>query len=123
MTPATPTKTSVAAVYSVRVNGKSFSVEVAEGGELSDVRPAASAAVQATPSANAGKALQAVLAGNIFKVLAAPGEEVAEGQPLLVVEAMKMETAVSAPKSGIVTEVYVNEGDVVAVGDPLVAIS
>jgi len=64
-----------------------------------------------------------VLAGNIFKVLVAPGEEVSEGQPLLVVEAMKMETAVSAPKSGIVTEVYVNEGDVVAVGDSLVAIS
>jgi len=40
-----------------------------------------------------------------------------------VVEAMKMETTVSAPKSGIVTEVYVGEGDVVAVGDPLVAIS
>ena len=112
-----------AALYSVRVNGKTFSVEVAEGGELSDVRPVAAAAPAAAPAANAGEALQAVLAGNIFKVHVSPGEEVSEGQPLLVVEAMKMETTVSAPKSGIVTEVYVGEGDVVAVGDPLVAIS
>ena len=44
------------------------------------------------------------------------------GQALLVVEAMKMETAVAAPKSGTVTDVYVAEGDAVAVGDSLVAI-
>ena len=69
------------------------------------------------------KPLKAVLAGNIFKVNVSPGEEVAEGQALLVVEAMKMETAVSAPRSGIITDVFVSEGDVVAVGDSLVAIS
>ena len=114
-----------AAVYSVRVNGKSFNVEVAEGGELSDVQraPAAAPASAPAPASGAGEALQAVLAGNIFKVHVSPGEEVAEGQPLLVVEAMKMETAVAAPKSGIITDVFVSEGDVVAVGDPLVAIS
>ena len=66
--------------------------------------------------------VKAVLAGNIFKVHVSPGEQVTEGQPLLVVEAMKMETAVSAPKSGTVIDVYVGEGDVVSVGDPLVAI-
>ncbi|MGI9200983.1 MAG: sodium-extruding oxaloacetate decarboxylase subunit alpha [Woeseiaceae bacterium] len=123
--PAAQQAAASAALYSVRVNGKTFSVEVAEGGELSDVRPVAAAAPAAAPApaANAGEALQAVLAGNIFKVHVAPGEEVSEGQPLLVVEAMKMETTVSAPKSGIVTEVYVSDGDVVAVGDPLVAIS
>ena len=120
---AAPAQAASAAVYSVRVNGKSFSVEVAEGGELTDVRPAPAAAAPAPSAASAGDALKAVLAGNIFKVHVSPGDEVSEGQALLVVEAMKMETAVSAPKSGIVTEVYVSEGDVVAVGDPLVAIS
>lgn len=118
--PAAPTG---AAVYSVRVNGKSFSVEVAEGGELADVQPAAQAAAVPAPTGGGGEPLKAVLAGNIFKVHVSAGEEVAEGQPLLVVEAMKMETAVSAPKSGIVTEVFVSEGDVVAVGDTLVTIS
>ena len=42
--------------------------------------------------------------------------------PLLVVEAMKMETAVAAPRAGTITQVSVAEGDVVAVGDPLVNI-
>ncbi len=63
-----------------------------------------------------------MLAGNIFKVHVAPGDAVSEGDPLLVVEAMKMETVVSAPRAGRVTDVFVAEGDKVAVGDPLVAI-
>jgi oxaloacetate decarboxylase alpha subunit len=71
---------------------------------------------------HAGDTVKAVLAGNIFDVLVAPGEEVAEGEPLLVVEAMKMETSVCAPKTGIVTAVHVASGDIVAVGDPLVTI-
>jgi oxaloacetate decarboxylase alpha subunit len=116
--PATA-KGQSASQYTVRVNGKNFQVEVAEGGQLSDVRPAAATAVPAT---TAGDAVKAVLAGNIFKVHVSPGEQVAEGQPLLVVEAMKMETPISAPKSGTVIDVYVSEGDVVSVGDPLVAI-
>jgi oxaloacetate decarboxylase alpha subunit len=109
-----------ASVYSVRVNGKSFTVEVAEGGEPFDVRSAATAS---TSSAVSGEAVNAVLAGNIFKVHVSPGENIAEGEPLLVVEAMKMETVVSAPRSGTVTKVFVAEGDMVAVGDPLVAIA
>jgi len=111
---------SHASVYSVRVNGKNFTVEVAEGGELSDLRPA----LAAKPSSSAaGDAVNAVLAGNIFKVHVSPGQAIAEGEPLLVVEAMKMETVVSAPRTGTVTDVFVAEGDVVAVGDQLVAIA
>jgi oxaloacetate decarboxylase alpha subunit len=104
----------------VRVNGKEFTVEVAEDGELADVSPAP-AAPRPAPRPS-GEAVKAVLAGNIFKVHVAPGDHVEEGQPLLVVEAMKMETAVSAPKAGTISDVFVREGDVVAVGDPLVAI-
>ena len=122
--PAAPAAASnqAASLYSVRVNGKSFQVEVAEGGQLGDVLPVATSAAPAASAAAAGDAVKAVLAGNIFKVHVSPGEQVTEGQPLLVVEAMKMETAVSAPKSGTVIDVYVGEGDVVSVGDPLVAI-
>ena len=108
-------------VYSVRVNGKSYTVEVAEGGQLSTPRPAASAPTPA--GASSADAVNAVLAGNIFKVHVSPGENVEKGQPLLVVEAMKMETAVVAPRTGAVTEVFVAEGDVVAVGDALLAIA
>ncbi len=110
------------AVYSVRVNGREFTVEVADSGQLSNVSPAAPRPAAAQPSASA-ETVKAVLAGNIFKVNVAPGDTVEEGQTLLVVEAMKMETAVSAPKAGTVAEVMVREGDVVAVGDAMVSIA
>ena len=93
---------------------------MAEDGELGEVSPAA-AESKPTPRSS-GEAVKAVLAGNIFKVHVSPGDRVEAGQPLLVVEAMKMETAVSAPKAGTVSDVFVREGDVVAVGDALVAI-
>jgi oxaloacetate decarboxylase alpha subunit len=109
------------AVYSVRVNGREFTVEVAEDGQLAGVAPASETPKPA--AGPAGEAVKAVLAGNIFKVHVAPGDRVEEGQPLLVVEAMKMETAVSAPKAGTVSEVFVREGDAVKVGDPLLAIA
>ncbi len=106
-------------VYSVRVNGKAFTVEVAENGQLG--------AVAAKPAARSGTggggdAVKAVLAGNIFKVHVTVGMLVEKDQPLLVVEAMKMETVISAPKGGTVCDVCVNEGDAVHVGDRLLAI-
>ena len=107
------------AVYSVRVNGKEYTVEVAQSGQLTGVMPAA----PAPTGESSGDTVSAVLAGNIFKVHVAPGDKIDEGQPLLVVEAMKMETVISAPKSGTITDVYVSEGDVVAVGEPLVTIA
>ena len=102
----------------MRVNGTEYTVEVAESGELGEVRASAPA-----PASGAGQNVAAVLAGNIFKVHVQPGDTVNEGQPLLVVEAMKMETTVSAPKGGTISDVFVREGDVVAVGDSLVAIA
>ncbi|MDH3619614.1 MAG: sodium-extruding oxaloacetate decarboxylase subunit alpha [Gammaproteobacteria bacterium] len=107
-----------AGVYSVRVNGKAYTVEVAESGQLAAVAPAAAAPA---PSSG-GEPVNAALAGNIFKVHVAPGATVNEGDPLLIVEAMKMETVVASPRSGTVTEVFVAEGDKVSVGDALVAI-
>ena len=107
------------AVYSVRVNGKEYTVEVAQSGQLTGVMPAA----PAPTGESSGDTVSAVLAGNIFKVHVARGDKIDEGQPLLVVEAMKMETVISAPKSGTITDVYVSEGDVVAVGNPLVTIA
>jgi oxaloacetate decarboxylase alpha subunit len=106
-------------VYSVRVNGKQFTVEVAESGQLTNVAPAPAAAA---PAAAGGTSVKAVLAGNIFKVNVAVGATVEKGDPLLVVEAMKMETIVASPSSGTITEVFVAEGDTVSVGDALVAI-
>jgi oxaloacetate decarboxylase alpha subunit len=109
-------------VYSVRVNGKAFTVEVAEGGELASVEPAAGSAAPVSASTSGGESVKAALAGNVFKVLVQPGDQVSVGQTIMVVEAMKMETDVSAPREGTVSAVHVSAGDVVAVGDALVTL-
>ena len=122
--PAAAPPSGGAGVYSVRVNGKQFTVEVAESGQLTNVAPAAApaGAAPAAPAAAGGTSVKAVLAGNIFKVNVAVGATVEKGDPLLVVEAMKMETVVASPSAGTITEVFVAEGDTVSVGDALVAI-
>ena len=51
-----------------------------------------------------------------------PGDRIAEGQKIMVLEAMKMETDVSTPEAGIVTEVLVKEGDAVSVGQTLLSV-
>ena len=59
------------------------------------------------------------LAGNIFKINVAPGQSVAQGDVVMIMEAMKMETEVRAPSGGVVSSVQVKEGDAVQVGDTL----
>ncbi|MDH4107202.1 MAG: sodium-extruding oxaloacetate decarboxylase subunit alpha [Gammaproteobacteria bacterium] len=109
------------AVYDVRINGRRYTVEVAESGRLASVRPGDTPRPARAPAGD-GEAVPSMLAGNVCKVLVAPGDEVAEGDPLVVIEAMKMETAISAPRAGKVTGVRVDQGDAVKVGDPLVVL-
>jgi biotin carboxyl carrier protein len=61
------------------------------------------------------------VAGNVWKVEARVGQEVAEGDVLAIVESMKMEIPVEAPRSGVVAEIHVREGEPVDEGD-LVAV-
>jgi acetyl-CoA/propionyl-CoA carboxylase, biotin carboxylase, biotin carboxyl carrier protein len=70
----------------------------------------------ATGEAPAGSALVAAMSGTVVKWLAEPGDEVAEGDPLVVLEAMKMETQVPAHRAGTLTEVLSAPGGVVATG-------
>ena len=113
-------------VYTVEVNGKSFVVQVSEGGDIEGIKPlggAASAAPAAAPvAAGGGEPQAAPLAGNIFKVLVQPGQAVEEGQLVIILEAMKMETEIRAFKAGTVGAVNVKVGDAVAVGDSLLTI-
>ncbi|MCL4117676.1 UNVERIFIED_CONTAM: hypothetical protein GTU68_046019 [Idotea baltica] len=95
-------------------------------GELTSVSPSAkpAQAAQAAPAASSdAEAVPAPLAGNIFKVIVQPGAEVAEGDVLLILEAMKMETEVRAARGGIVQELNVKEGDAVTVGAPLLSLA
>jgi len=111
-------------VYTVKVEGKEYVVAVSDGGEINALAPLGQPAVDTASSAPAtGAAMPAPLAGNIFKVLAKPGQNVAEGDLVLVLEAMKMETEVRATHSGVIAQVHVSEGDSVAVGDSLLEIA
>jgi len=111
--------------YSVKVDGQVYDVEVGPQGQLSSVTPAAKteAAPAPAPTTGAAEDVAAPLAGTIFKVNVQPGSQVAEGDVLLILEAMKMETEVQAAKSGTVAAVHVKEGDSVTVGAPLLSLA
>lgn len=113
-------------VYTVEVNGKSFVVQVNDGGDIDGIKPLGVAAAHAAPaSAPAGDAegQKSPLAGNIFNVLVKPGQRVEKDQVVLVLEAMKMETDISAFKAGTVVSVDVKVGDAVSVGQVLLTIA
>lgn len=111
-------------VYTITVNGQNYVVQVAEGGDITAVAPAAApAAAPASTPAGSGEPVPAPLAGNIWKVQVAAGQAVQEGDVLVILEAMKMETEVRAARAGTVTSVDVKEGDAVQVGDSLVSLA
>ncbi len=66
--------------------------------------------------------VRAELVGNVLEVLAEPGHTVAPGEPLVVIESMKMEIPVASETGGVVAEVGVRVGDVVQEGDVLVVL-
>jgi len=114
-------------IYTVEVEGKSYRVTVANGGDVSaiaGVGASAAAAPSAAPvAATGGSPVPAPLAGTVVKVLVSPGQAVAEGETIVILEAMKMETSVSAPAAGNIVEVRVQGGDSCAVGDALVTLA
>jgi biotin carboxyl carrier protein len=71
----------------------------------------------------AGRArIKAPMAGKVVKLLAAVGDQVESGQPILVLEAMKMQNEVRAPKSGTLVSLHPNSGSTVATGELLAEI-
>ena len=125
--PSTPVQTAPARApqaggteaYTVTVNGKSFDVMVAPGGVVQSLSPAVS---PSPPQPKAGTPLPAPLAGTIFKIKVAEGQAITEGDVVVVMEAMKMETEVRAARSGIVLSISVKEGDAVQVGSTLLTL-
>ncbi|EPD0382660.1 biotin/lipoyl-containing protein, partial [Salmonella enterica subsp. enterica serovar Havana] len=120
-------KAAASGIYTVEVEGKAFVVKVSDGGDISQLTaavPAASSApVQAAAPAGAGTPVTAPLAGNIWKVIATEGQTVAEGDVLLILEAMKMETEIRAAQAGTVRGIAVKSGDAVSVGDTLMTLA
>ncbi|NAX42565.1 sodium-extruding oxaloacetate decarboxylase subunit alpha [Vibrio sp. V25_P4S6T154] len=124
-TPATVVTKGGIETYSVKVDGQIYTVEVGPQGQLSSISASQSQAAQssAVPASNNAEAVPSPLAGNIFKVNVQAGSEVLEGDVLVILEAMKMETEIRAARGGIVQDLHVKEGDAVTVGAPLLSLA
>lgn len=109
--------------YTIKVNGQSYVVQVNEGGDISHVETSNNNAPAASAPAAEGEPVTAPLSGNIWKIQVAVGQQVNEGDTLLILEAMKMETQIVASKSGTVASISVKQGDAVKVGDQLATIA
>ncbi|PAS08618.1 oxaloacetate decarboxylase subunit alpha [Vibrio cholerae] len=112
--------------YSVKVDGVVYDVEVGPQGQLTSVVPVGQKAAPKPTVATTTQGAEAVaapLAGTIFKIQVEQGDEVAEGDVLIVLEAMKMETEIRAARSGVIQELHVKEGDSVRVGASLLSLA
>ena len=66
--------------------------------------------------------IKASMAGTVWKIVVAEGEQVAAGQEVVILESMKMEIPIAAEESGIVTKILVHEGDFINEDDPILEI-
>ncbi|MCP4873914.1 MAG: sodium-extruding oxaloacetate decarboxylase subunit alpha [Gammaproteobacteria bacterium] len=120
---AAPASSGEAAVesYRVSVNGTQYDVVVGPGDtDISQITPAAvapaatpAATAPAAAAAGAGTEIRAPLAGSIIDILVKVGDQVNDGDPVFIVEAMKMETEIRANASGSVLSISVNKGDAI----------
>ena len=128
--------------FIITVNGNEYEVDVEEVGAETVARPKATSAPKAavkpaTPSKPAAKkeevkkevtvsegeeSVEAPMPGTILSVNVSDGDSVAEGDTLMILEAMKMENEILAPRAGIVKVIAVNEGASVNTGDKLIVL-
>ncbi|AAW35344.1 biotin attachment protein [Campylobacter jejuni] len=113
--------------FTVAVNGNKYHVEVSYGFDK-DVNVKSVKKVEenkniissnSTSSVDAENEILAGISGNVFKIYVNEGEEVKSGQAIMVLEAMKMEIEVNAPKDGIISELCIKIGDTVNEGEVL----
>ena len=107
--------------YSVVVNGSRYNVEVSEGFndsiQVKSITEVEGKSVKSAKSAVAGATendIVASLPGAVHKILVSVGDHVKKGQAIVVLEAMKMEIEVKAPKDGIIGSIEVSKGQSVA---------
>jgi oxaloacetate decarboxylase alpha subunit len=110
--------------YAVRVNGTLYDVEVGPSGSLNTVEPVTqqSQSVAQDRGTQAQLTIDAPLSGNVVKLVASVGERVSQGQVVMIMEAMKMETEVRSDVTGVISQINVKEGDSVETGQALISI-
>ena len=126
-TPAPAPAAGEPAAYNIRVNGKSYHVEVAPSSgdgqtQVQSVTPSREPAPAAQPAAANGETVPAPMPGAVTRIEVAVGDQVAAGDTLVVLEAMKMEVEVKTPKDGTVQSVEVTVGDTVNSDDPIATV-
>ena len=110
--------------FKISIDGKEYLVEMEEIGGVPQPAPEEAPAPAAQPAAPAGAdAMPAPMPGTVLKVLVNVGDTVSENQPLLILEAMKMENEIVAGKAGTVTGIHVTQGQIVNPGEPLITIN
>ena len=109
--------------YTVVVDGQKFSVQVAEGtGDIQVLAVNGESAAPADAATGVGMDIKALLPGAVWKIVANPGQSVAEGDTILILESMKMEIDVVAPKGGVVKSINVAVNDKVVEGQVVAVI-
>lgn len=127
--------------YKVTLKGKIYEVQVEKGEAILldeyeakapavnapaaniPAAPAAPAAAPAAVAVGPGQVVASPLPGNIMAVKVTVGESVKKGQVLLLIEAMKMENEVLAPRDGVVAQIITSKGSTVETGAPLLTLS
>ena len=131
--------------YKITLNNRVYEVEVEEGeamlvdeyelkapaapapaaaaAPVAAAAPAAAAPAPAAGAVAAGEVVKSPMPGNILKINVAQGQQVKEGDVLIILEAMKMENEVVSTKSGTVAQILVSKGAVVETDSPLVVIA
>ena len=120
---------SAAEGVTVTVNGKAYGVKIEDGKAIVngktynvDVKAGMDAAAGAAAGTQVAATVSAPMPGLVLRVPVSVGDSVEEGDEVMVLEAMKMETPVSATVGGTVTAILVNQGDQVKAGQSLVEI-
>ena len=117
-------------MYTVTVNGRPYTVEI--GGTPGTApaaapapvaAPAPAAAPAAAPASSGGNVITSPLPGSVFALKCKVGDTVNEGDTVLILESMKMETEVHSNFAGTVNSILVKEGANVQTGDQLILIS
>ena len=112
--------------YLISVDNKEYSVTVKRDNSIEINGSSATSSDEKLSHADqvgSGSIINAPLGGNIFKVIAQEGESIDPDATVLILEAMKMETEIKSPESGVVTKIFVKSGDSVKPGDPLFEIA
>ncbi len=108
--------------YTITVNNRPYNVTVTEAGGIKATQAQAAEPAPAAAPATEGTEVDAPTPGNIVKVLVEVGSSVTVDQPLVIMEAMKMESEVKSPCAGKVLEIHIAAGDTVQASDPLFTI-